>query len=453
MRSRNRAAFRREAVVSARASRVLACLVGLTFALPIVAADAQGPGFTLKYERNILSSKILGPVPEGFSSWRELFAQQQRLNAAATAIESDPAALAQLGGIIADPTERRLQVYWKGEMPDQTHTLLAKLRLNVPVDVIPSNYSAAELRLAAIRLVRDERVVRAHGGNDGNGLDVMLADNLPAAERARVLSELRDMRLLADGGAIPLSISYGQPTLPVHSRDASGSPVFAGSRIYQDFNSKACSLGFAVKLNADGAPGWFTAGHCWPKNYPSAIVRNGKAGKDERGSLAIGKYKKSSSDLDIAYVAAASGVAAGPFVYVGRPFGEDAAVPVGGSGKSFVGNFVFASGSATGLNGALKVEEIGVAYDQAIDLTLAVHTLAGGVAAAGSDSGGPVITFWPDGRVQANGVLLRHNSDFVTCPSQYQQAARGSCTHGVYYGETARGASALAVSVMVGDWP
>jgi hypothetical protein len=128
-------------------------------------------------------------------------------------------------------------------------------------------------------------------------------------------------------------------------------------------------------------------------------------------------------------------------------------VPVGGSGKSYVGNFVFASGSGTGLNGALKVLQTGVAYDEAIDLTYARHTLAGGVAAAGSDSGGPVFTFWPDGRVQANGLLLRHDSDFVTCPSQYQDAARGSCTHGVYYGETTRAASSLELSVLVGEWP
>ena len=83
-------------------------------------------------------------------------------------------------GIVADPTTRHLQVYWKGEPPAN---LVATARATVATQVLPAAYSQRELMVAADRL-------RAAAGNkittvgpraDGAGLLVGTQDGLLGA--------------------------------------------------------------------------------------------------------------------------------------------------------------------------------------------------------------------------------------------------------------------------------
>ena len=59
-------------------------------------------------------------MPGGFASWSELLRLQQRMNTAAARITNgrrSAGANSGFAGIVADPTTRQLQVYWKGEPP------------------------------------------------------------------------------------------------------------------------------------------------------------------------------------------------------------------------------------------------------------------------------------------------------------------------------------------------
>ncbi|MEU7974931.1 hypothetical protein AB0B48_23115, partial [Micromonospora sp. NPDC049089] len=91
------------------------------------------------------------PVPGGFASWSELLRVQQRMNNAAAQITNAAQRSVNSGfaGIVADPTTRHLQVYWKGEPPAN---LVANARATVATQVLPAAYSQRELMAAADRL-------------------------------------------------------------------------------------------------------------------------------------------------------------------------------------------------------------------------------------------------------------------------------------------------------------
>src|SRR4051812_38477478 len=58
-------------------------------------------------------------APPGFASWAEVAALQAKLHDAAIRISSvaDSAAVSGLGSIHADPEDRAVRVYWKGDLP------------------------------------------------------------------------------------------------------------------------------------------------------------------------------------------------------------------------------------------------------------------------------------------------------------------------------------------------
>jgi hypothetical protein len=457
MKSRETAAPRRGGASRRRRDSILravAYLSGYLLATSALAGGRDTPPAPLNYEREVLSSPTLGRVPGDFGTWRELFAEQARLNAAAAAIEADPAAHAQLGGIVADPTARRLQVYWKGGLPDGTRALLARLGRDVPVEIRPTNHSASELRLASRRLSQDRRVARVLFRAEAARLDVMLDRSVAPEERRKFESRLRSAQLLAGSPAMSLAFSAGARPVAAHTRDQAGSPAFAGARIFMPHRTNmACSLGFAVQNGVDGPLGWLTAAHC-KKARDDNRMFNGVAGKDERGSLVIGSFKNWTTDYDLAYLEAASGVTAGAFVYVGRPFGENAAVPVGSWANSYEGNYVFASGSSTGLTGAHKVQSINVDFQGVSDTVLAEHIMPSGAAVGSGDSGGPVFAFQPDARAEARGIMVMHdNENFVDCPTQSREGEAGICTHGFYFSPVKFGAQVLSANVLVGEWP
>lgn len=438
-------------------------IVILMAALLFHAAAAAGAGAAdtdplagLRLERNILSSPSLGPVPAGFANWRELFVEQARLNAAARELEADSAATAQLGGIVADPRSRQLQVYWKGDVPQKTLELLATLRRDVPVTVFPANYSSDELLAEATRISRDPRVVWAAPAADASGLDLTLERHLGASDRANLLRDLQGAGLLS-------SVSMGETPLLVHSRDDAGSPMFAGARIRPKDHILYCTLGFGVQKDINGPLGWLTADHCTPDEpakYAFSDMYNTKKGAEERGSLKIGAMSIKSVDYGAGFIKAASGVNVGRFVYVGRPFGEDAAVPVGGMQRTYAGNFVFASGSSNGLTGALLVTHARkITLDGTKMMTRAIHqgALATGQGAAvgNGDSGGPVFAFMADGRAEARGVIVMRDPNLLTpCPSVTRTSEpEERCSIGVYFADVERISSGWSVNVLVGDWP
>ncbi|MBO1417780.1 hypothetical protein [Streptomyces sp. FH025] len=56
------------------------------------------------------------------------------------------------GGVVVSPEERRLRLYWKGDLPDDVAGLVDRLRKSVDIDVRKSAHSQAELFAAVQRL-------------------------------------------------------------------------------------------------------------------------------------------------------------------------------------------------------------------------------------------------------------------------------------------------------------
>src|SRR4051812_43734085 len=84
-------------------------------AAAIVATGALGTPAMADGKPVTPSTQPAEAVPGGFASWRALFAEQDRLNAAAGEITA--ARGEGFAGVVVAPEARRLTVYWKGRVP------------------------------------------------------------------------------------------------------------------------------------------------------------------------------------------------------------------------------------------------------------------------------------------------------------------------------------------------
>jgi hypothetical protein len=201
-----------------------------------------------------------GPVPAGFGSWADVFAMQERLNAAATRILA--AGGAGNASIVAAPENRELRVYWNGRVPGAVRTLATQL--GVPVSFRPAAFTHRELVAAARQLAgSDSRIAEVAPKADGSGLEVTVTSTAPGVGTVDPLATSR----------IPLTIKTGQRPQAAFSRQADTPPFWGGSR----YSSPAggCSNGFA--LNFPGAAHVFelTTGHCGENNQTATIPRCG----------------------------------------------------------------------------------------------------------------------------------------------------------------------------------
>ncbi|MEK8106645.1 hypothetical protein NKG94_18135 [Micromonospora sp. M12] len=173
--TRRPATMLRRAAVSAFALTLL--VAGVT-AAPATAA----PGGKATATGSFVDST---PVPGGFASWAELLRVQQRMNTAAARITTVAQRSADSGfaGVVADPTTRQLQVYWKGEPPAH---LVATARATVATRCCPPVLPAGTPRRGRPAAGHGRR--RDHHGRaraDGAGLLVGTQDGLLGATARR----------------------------------------------------------------------------------------------------------------------------------------------------------------------------------------------------------------------------------------------------------------------------
>lgn len=440
------------------------CLAAVT---ATAAADAAALG-ELPLEPNILSSPALGPIPGDFATWSELFAVQERLNAAALRIFDDPHAAAHLAGIVAAPETRKLQVYWKGTIPAATETLLAELRRAVPIDVSPAMYSHAELLAAHRAAIQEPFVLEANPKVDGSGLHIVF----DRAHRDEVRVDTLHAKLRSVLHAAPaLDITYSRPGTFVATRDKPAVPAFAGAWINLEGGKEGCTLGVPV-MNGT-TRGWLTAEHC--------VGPIGKRVRLQSSSgQVIGTIGATDSPHDAAFIRASTQVVGR--LYVGRPYGENASVPVAPPARNIVGNIVFASGAATGLNGALRIEQIvpryakmgikktpipgcpiasSVCYEGTpvvvgyISDAVRARHISNLTAVGNGDSGGVAFSFTPDGRAQPRGILVYHEKENkVVCPSGHRLKSPDYCASEVIYTNLDKviEAGTVATSVITSSW-
>jgi hypothetical protein len=435
------------------------CAAMMAFATVVSAAD---PAADWPLDRDILTNGRLGEVPFGFASWRDLFDEQERLNDAAASILADPHAAAQLAGVIASPAARRLQVYWKGELRDSTRRLLSRLRTRMPVDWHSADFSRAEMLAASHRALALEEVIGAGPRSDGSGLDITLD---PGAAMSGVTAALLSKVAKAAPG-MRLNPTMGPATQFVHSRDSMSLPFYGGGRISDSRLRAPCSLGMPVTFDKFGTAqiGWLTAAHCV---HPSMLSRV------NAGSILIGSVHSRSDGWDVAIILSTANTVEGR-VFVGRPAGQSAAVPIGDVRTSVIGNVVFSSGSSTGLNGPLII----TALDQSVEYkdvtycaergdcgTVKGHTISSlvraehqnGLTAVGSgDSGGVAFSFDKDGRAVARGILSQRDPKTrVPCPSDHRVPVHDDnyCTSALLFADFELYRQVFKVNPVTSNWP
>src|SRR6266540_919990 len=354
---------------SSRGLCFLAAAAGMAVALTLAGSpayadpDKGAPSTALPAE----------PVPGGFRSWPELIDTQERLRVAAERLTDGTEREAGFTGIEAAPENRRLRLFWTGELSESAARLVEEISRDVPVEVVPAWHSLAELT--------DQQA----------------------------------------------AIAPFDTTQPVSctGRQDDCSPYWGGAR-YVMPGGGWCSMGFSLKFSSYLLPysssTWtrmLSAGHC--SSDGTAIV---DGGGDSFGTIA-GDY----DTQDILTISPAAGVSLGGRVYVG-PWnsGVPSNKAVAGSAASFVGMWVCPSGAATGEHCNVKVTATNVIIWGTVK-TVVAKEQSGGVAVGKGDSGGPVITYDLSGKVNAQGTISA-GGDQVPCPSG---SPSSMCFNTIYY--------------------
>ena len=347
--------------------RVAVTAIGLTLlaagmtATPATAAPAGKAATTGSFVDST-------PVPGGFASWSELLRLQQRMNTAAARITNAAQRSANSGfaGIVADPTTRQLQVYWKGEPPAN---LVATARATVATQVLPAAYSQRELMVAADRL-------RAAAGNKITTVG-------PRADGAGLLVGTQDGLLGAAALAgVPVTVQTGVAAAPATRWDDT-SPWWGGAAWRNSATGGGCSTGFGVSR-----AGW--RGCSPPRTAPtSTSSRPTRPGRRSATSCTR------NVGTDTLVLAGSSGgrifnnstTAAGAVV-------SEFSNQVIGASASQVGNFVCTSGAYSGTRCSIQVKArnlcINVRNFGTVCGQVRAENTARTNAVGQGDSGGPV---------------------------------------------------------------
>jgi len=350
---------------------------------------------------------ITDPVPDGFSSWQEVMATQERLDRAADQITAAATGVRESGyaGLVVEPEARRVRLYWKGALPSSVRTVVDAT--GVSVTVASARYSERQLQAAQDRIgnapaasLRNarSRVTAVSPMPDGSGLRVSVEGSTIDATS---LTAVRD-------AGVEVTVDSAAPALGSRGNDSP--PYFGGARTVNFSAAAGCTTGFGIF--ASGRTMMVSAGHC---------ARNGDqvfdGGSDLMGT-AIGVLP--SKDLML-IDARSSGV-----VFNGGPGTGEFTNRVTGAGANRVGDFVCTSGALSGTRCNIKIVAlnetvlVGPTVNGTINVTGLVRAEQQNFTNAGGqgDSGGPVFAVGADATtVSARGTItaLDGFNQPVTC--------------------------------------
>lgn len=316
-------------------------------------------------------------LPSGFTSWEQLFDEQDRLNTVAERIEA--AGGDGYSSMVVDPENHDVRLYWQGALPAAVQAAVEAGRRSAPVQVLTAQYTRVELEAESQRWLASGLAVDAYPKADGSGLIVGITapasagpPQLPGGAVMPFDVEY-DQAAPAPLSAAPMPQPTGNSTAVTWNRQHDISPYWGGA--HYNTATKGCTTGFAVTDN-EGFPGFLTAGHC---GDPYEAVET-YAGND-----VIGEFYWDWDYQDIALIWVYSNVEGR--VYTG-PFDSAWQRPMNSAKTNYVGNYVCTNGAASGEHCAVKVY-----YVSPSDVTIkAKRTKSGACAAAHGDSGGPVIS-------------------------------------------------------------
>jgi hypothetical protein len=290
------------------------------FATPTLASAASAKAPAAPKPAIPSSAQPQGAVPSGFASWAQVYAMQNKLDAAATRILA--AGGAGNASIVAAPQSRQLVAYWHGTVSAGVRALAG--RLGVPVTFRSAPYTFSALVARAHGLATQAGVTEAAPRADGSGLNVTVTASTSATGR----------RAIQAATSMPMTITTGQRSQALFSRQADIPPFWGGSRYFSPVGG--CTNGFA--LSVPGAPNVYeiSAGHCGENGQPANIP-----GQAAPTGTILAKVQ-CRDNLAISYPAGVAGR-----IYNG-PFNSSASTGVAGATPDFVGNLIETGGSSSG---------------------------------------------------------------------------------------------------------
>lgn len=290
------------------------------FATPTLASAAPAKSPAAPKPAIPSSGLLRGPVPGGFANWAQVYAMQNKLDAAATRILA--AGGAGNASIEAAPQSRQLVVYWHGAVSASVRALAG--RLGVPITFRPAAYTFSALVAQAQGLAADPRVIRAAPRADGSGLNVTVTATAPAVARRAIQAATR----------IPATITTGQISQAMFSRQADTPPFWGGSRYFSPVGG--CTNGFALSVAGAANVYEISAGHCGENGQAASIP-----GQPAPTGTILAKVQ-CRDNLAINYPAGVAGR-----IYTG-PFDSSTSTAVAGATPDFVGNLIETGGSSSG---------------------------------------------------------------------------------------------------------
>lgn len=416
--------------------RAAAVAFSLTLLVGGVAAAPAGAAPTIDRSSATGKSSATGSfidsvaVPAGFASWTELLTLQHRMNTAAEGIvrATQRGADSGFAGVVADPANRELRVYWKGSAPAG---LIAAARSTVPTRVLPAAYSKRELLAAAAKL-RDsagDQITTVGPRADGAGLLVGTQHGLLGAASL--------------AGGVPVTVETGISATPATRWDDT-SPWWGGAAWRNSATGGGCSLGFGV-YHA-GVQRLLSAGHC---------ANNGNVATDPTGQT-IGTVVADNTPSDTLIIAGTSaGRVFNNSTDAGGAVVSEFSNPVIGAQASQVGNWVCTSGAYSGTRCSIQVK----ARDLCINVSgfgmvcgqvRAEHNAQLNAVGQG-DSGGPVEIVNPvnTGQVYATGTntAIDAANTSVACTG-YVTSGR-ICAWRMYYEDIVNGMAGVGATGVV----
>jgi hypothetical protein len=369
--------------VAAGAAAAVTALAGSAAAAP---ATASGP--PTDTARPIV---ITDPVPPGFTSWDQVLAVQQRIDAVADRIEEAAAApgVAGFGSLVSEPEASRLRLYWKGALPASIRALLARDTAGSVV-VERAAFTDAELQAEISRIMATQppgsitdpgtRVTGAAPQADASGLTVFVNGSMEAGRALPVVQGAR-VPVTVEGGVAPRGQSRGDDSRPYY-----------GGAKWTLNGTGGCSTGFAVRVG--GVSKMLSAGHCADSDGQFAYD-GGFTANDIMGRVSI----SSDTLLDALLIDTPSaGV-----VYNGGVGSGEFANGVAGRHFNHRGDFVCTSGAFSGTRCNIKIAFTNVTQtfsfvgkpNRTFNRLVLAEQQSHLNSSGGGDSGGPVFEVDP----------------------------------------------------------
>ncbi|MEW9529927.1 S1 family peptidase [Microbispora sp. NPDC049125] len=329
-----------------------------------------------------------GPVPGGFAGWNALFTEQTRLNGVADRILAAAENTDGYGGLVADPENHEVRLYWRGTVPRAVQDVVEQGRQTAPVSVLPAAYTRAQLLQETDRWTESGQVTGAAPAADGSGVRLSVAGEDTGPDQLQRPA----------GATAPITLERGERFDPAYSRQDDVPSYYAGGRTWNQQSGAGCTSGFAV-WDKYGNRGFLTAAHCgalWENFY------------DGGGTWSAANYMGPVTWRVTKRDAAIVQADATADMFDGNSSASTSNRVVA-LWKAHVGNFVCNSGASLGENCLIKVTETGwsgtYSNGQYVKHMVRAKSVDGGCAVAHGDSGGPVFSYtnWFD-EIAAQGI-------------------------------------------------